>query len=138
VRIPRTVTQIKNSVFYDCENLLSVSIPDGVRVIGENFIFGCTSITSVTIPSGVVEIEGYAFAKTALTSVVIPASVTTVGTAAFYDCDKLTAAYFEGNAPADFGILVFSGTHRNFKIYYKRGTTGWTNPFDHWAAEEYG
>ena len=53
--------------------------------------YGCESLTSVTIPNSVTKIEGYAFFTcTNLTSITIPSSVTYIGAYAFNACSLLT------------------------------------------------
>lgn len=53
-------TSIADSVFYGCEELSSVTIPDGVKSIGDNAFFS-TSLKSVTIPASVDYIGDHAF-----------------------------------------------------------------------------
>lgn len=64
-------TEIKNSAFYNCASLTSVTIPDSVTSIRTSVFEGCSSLTSVTIPD----------------------SVTSIGQAAFYDCYNLKNVY---------------------------------------------
>ena len=56
---------IANYAFYDCLNLTSVTIPDGVVGIGESAFYGCSSLASVTIPNSVTSIGKDAFYNTA-------------------------------------------------------------------------
>ena len=48
-------------MFADCENLLSVSIPDSVTSINFEAFRFCMSLASLTIPDSVIEIEEGAF-----------------------------------------------------------------------------
>ena len=65
------LTTIGKSAFYECDNLISVTIPDSVTTIGDEAFSYCSSLTSVTIPD----------------------SVTTIGVEAFEDCSSLTSVY---------------------------------------------
>jgi len=66
-----------------------------------------------------------AFWSTKIQSVTIPASVTQIETMAFYNCENLKSAKFLGNAPHSIVLDAFKYTHKDFKIYYKKGTEGW-------------
>ena len=89
VVIPEEVTEIGDYAFYCHFNLVSVTIPKGVKKIGKKAFFGC-GLTSIIIPNGVTEIGAYAFeACTSLKSVVIPDSVNRIGNYAFLACTSL-------------------------------------------------
>lgn len=47
--IKYNVTNIRNSTFYNCKELTSISIPKSVKTIGLNAFFGCTNLTTVYI-----------------------------------------------------------------------------------------
>ncbi|GAB6390992.1 MAG: leucine-rich repeat domain-containing protein [Treponematales bacterium] len=88
--IPSSVTSIRDSAFYGCTRLTSVTIPGSVTSIGGWAFAKCTGLTSVTIPDSVTSIGSSAFYGCAgLTSVTIPGSVTSIGDSAFKDCAGL-------------------------------------------------
>ncbi|NLC33376.1 MAG: leucine-rich repeat protein [Clostridiales bacterium] len=90
VTIPFGVKTIRDSAFSGCKNLTSVSIPSSVNYIEESAFSDCSSLTSVNIPSGVTTIEYRTFAGcTSLTSVTIPSSVTWILNGAFAGCVNL-------------------------------------------------
>ena len=61
-----------------------------VTSIGFNAFFNCTNLTSVAIPNGVTSIGDYAFIGCrGLTNVVIPYSVTNMGIGVFMGCDSI-------------------------------------------------
>ena len=95
VKINRTqyrVTSIGSEAFDGCENLTSITIPEGVTSIGVNAFRGCSSLTSITIPEGVTSIGGFAFEDcSSLTSITIPEGVTSIGSGAFFCCSSLTS-----------------------------------------------
>jgi hypothetical protein len=73
------------------EEILYVSLPEGVTHIGDNAFAGCVNLESLTIPSTVESIGAYAFCGCGLTSVSFPASVTSIGVCAFTECSCLTS-----------------------------------------------
>ena len=85
------VKSILYLAFYDCTNLTTVVIPDGVTVIGNWAFKDCYNLTNIDIPDSVTWIGNQAFLGCdSLTSIVIPDSVTSVGEWAFANCENLT------------------------------------------------
>ena len=68
------VTATADDAFHGCEDLTSITIPDGVTIIGENAFYDCSNLTSITIPD----------------------SVISIGYGAFNKCSSLTSITFEG------------------------------------------
>ncbi|OGV59475.1 MAG: hypothetical protein A2X45_24185 [Lentisphaerae bacterium GWF2_50_93] len=134
VEIPATiggadVTSIGGSAFQDCASLTSMTIPAGVTRIEARAFAECSSLNSITMPATVEFIGIRAFQVcSSLTTVTIPSSVTWIDNLAFYNCPNLASAYFDGNAPAFFGLDVFDGTPTSFNIFYKSTNTGFHYP----------
>lgn len=85
------LTSIGVSVFYGCDSLEIITMPNTVTTIGEKAFYGCKNLEEIAIPDGVTSIGEYAFAGCQkLTEVVIPDSVTSIGKSAFHWCDNLT------------------------------------------------
>ena len=93
VTIPDSISTLPDGLFTNgCPNLKSVIIGNGLTKIGDNAFNNCDSLTSVTIGSGVTSIGEYAFyGCTSLASIIIPNSVTSIGDSAFYCCAGLTS-----------------------------------------------
>lgn len=89
--IPKNVRTIAECAFFQCENVKSVTIPDGVESIGD-FAFSECGITSIIVPKSVTSIGSFAFDRCkSLTEIEIPESVTSIGRTAFGDCTSLTS-----------------------------------------------
>ena len=76
---------------YDSD-IKSVIIEPGVTKIGSHAFFMCNNLESVSIPEGVTTIEDRAFWQTSLKNITIPASVTQIGSKikeVFYQCYDL-------------------------------------------------
>ncbi|MBQ2740894.1 MAG: leucine-rich repeat domain-containing protein [Clostridia bacterium] len=98
ITIPDGITSIGDCAFEFCKGLTSITVPASVITIGENAFYYCNSLTSITVPDGVNSIGDYAFAYcNGLTSIAIPDSVTSIGKKAFYDCSYLTSIIVSEN-----------------------------------------
>ncbi len=135
VSIPDTinslpVTTIGSGAFFDCTNLISVSIPNSVTSIGSNAFVCCANLISVTIPDSITNIGNGAFAYciglssvtmgnsitsigdemffycTSLTNVTIPNSVTSIGNETFFYCTSLTSVAIP-NSVTSIGVYAF-------------------------------
>jgi hypothetical protein len=103
---------IPDKVFYKCECLVEIIIPDSVASIGNSAFSYCTSLTSVTIGKSVTSIGDSAFERcTSLTSVIIPDSITSIGMVAFRYCSSLTSVSI-GNSVTSIGVSAFDDCNR--------------------------
>ena len=119
ITIPDSVTTIGSSAFRDCSSLTSVTIPDSVTTIGDYAFNNCSSLTSVTIPDGVTTIGDYTFYYcSSLTSVTIGDSVTTIGYKAFYNCSSLTSVTIPDSVTT-IGNYAFYGCSGLTSVYCK-------------------
>jgi len=84
------VTSINNYAFFNCNDLIKITIPNSVTSIGNNAFCGCSGLTSIVIPDSVTLIDRYAFENCSnLDSVTIGNGVKTINDWAFYNCSNL-------------------------------------------------
>lgn len=87
-----------SGMFVNCENLTSITLPEGMTSIKGDMFRQCTNLQSITIPNSVTSIGKKAFWEcTSLESVTIPDSVTYIGEEAFEFCCSLTSVAFPDN-----------------------------------------
>ena len=90
--IPSDIVFICKRAFNGCQDLTSISIPEGVKTIEESTFENCSNLTSITIPDGLYSIGDRAFSGCySLKSIRIPDSVKLIGDWAFSLCDRLKA-----------------------------------------------
>ena len=105
------VTDIGSQAFAYCNNLNSVSLPEGLRAIGNWAFRACTKLTSITIPSSVEKIGQEAFYHCkSLASLIIPqdSKLTTIDAYAFENCDSLVSVFIPSSVEK-IEIMAFSG-----------------------------
>lgn len=84
------VKEISPYAFFQCGNLESITIEDGIEKIGESAFGQCSTLKSVTIGDSVSEIGSQAFISCKnLTDVKLPASLIKLDTYTFIDCESL-------------------------------------------------
>ena len=108
----KAVTSIGNKVFYCCESLESIIIPDSVTNIGSYAFWACHSLTSIEIPNNVTDIGESAFQYCiSLKSVILHDSIINIGNSVFSDCDSLESITIPGKVTS-IGGYVFMNCNR--------------------------
>lgn len=112
-----------SSPFSDKDELVSVTLGEGILSVGDEAFYSCDNLTSITIPEGVTSIGGFAFNNCrSLTSVVIPTSVTSINNSVFNGCNKLTSIYcFSDEVPSLGGSSVFYSVPTSCKVFVPVG-----------------
>ena len=113
VTVPSTidgvpVTEIGETAFQSCEQLVRLTIPDSVQEIGQGAFANCSRLTDVTLPNGITSLANYLFAGcTNLCNVMIPYSVTHIEDYAFAYCHHLNRDILPDSITT-LGAFVFS------------------------------
>lgn len=80
--VPNSVVSIDNRAFYNTK-LVSVEIPESVKIIGSSAFSFSRFLTDVSLPSSISEISNWAFSWTGITSITIPNTVKSIGEYSF-------------------------------------------------------
>lgn len=89
------------------DEIIRVSLPEGLTSIGYIAFYECKNITSVTVPNSVKKIGGYAFAHCeGVTILNLGSGVETIGEGAFSDCYKITSLRIPGSVKS-IGMKAF-------------------------------
>lgn len=95
VTIPSNITTIAAEAFYGAEDLKTVVMANSVSEIGEKAFAFCDKLESVTLSTGLDTIGTSVFAAcTSLKSIIIPYGITSVATSAFEGCSDLKTVIF--------------------------------------------
>ena len=88
-RIDKSINEIEDEAFYECEHLLTVDTHKGIRKIGKYAFWGCRSLRRINLKSAV-EIDEYAFdCCNDMESVEFGDKLELIGTSAFDYCYSL-------------------------------------------------
>ena len=95
VRLSGNLTKVPDSMFYGCEELTEVVIPEGVTEISDSAFTLCSALQYVKLPKTLKKIGAEAFFGCgSLTGLVIPDGVSEIGESAFYECSLLKEIVF--------------------------------------------
>ena len=61
--IPTKIVEVKNYAFYNCTNIKSITIHDGIKAIGKSAFSGCSKVETIYIGNSIENIKDYAFAN---------------------------------------------------------------------------
>ena len=92
------VTSIGDKAFNNCDDLISVIIPNSVTIIGDKVFAGCWALTSLIIPNSVTSMGEWKFSGyEQLTHISLPNCITTIHDKAFYGCSALASINIPNN-----------------------------------------
>ena len=114
----KTVTEIGEEAFKDNDYLVTLKIPDTVKVIGESAFQECESLAgTIVIPKNCTLIDKYAFyGCISIRKVSIPAGAAKeIGDSAFYGCENLRTLEL-GNSITRIGEAAFYGCKKLGKL----------------------
>lgn len=112
------LTKISDKMFYGCEKLSTLELPDNVETIGASAFAGCKLLSTLVLPDNVETIgasafngcEAYnidhlptkletlgesAFYNSGIVKITLPKSIKTMGNSVFRECTKLEEVTFE-------------------------------------------
>lgn len=91
------VTAIGERCFYDCDELTTIILPEGILSIGGDAFAECNNLRGMNIPETVSSIGDRAFYNCpSFQAIYIPVSVTSIGTDAFDQCYALRYIFYYG------------------------------------------
>jgi len=88
--LPNGLTHVGSNALEECDNLLSVAIPDSVETIGEAALAQCSQLSIANLSLGLEEIAPKAFLDCPLGSILLSEKVAAIGDSVFWG-DRLAA-----------------------------------------------
>lgn len=85
------IEEMGSDVFFYCQSLESVVIPDSIKELPNNTFAYCTELTDVTLPATLERIGDYCFYTCVrLNNLTLPNALKEIGQQAFFNCLELT------------------------------------------------
>ena len=93
------LTDIPEEAFYECDNLVSIDLPNTVTVIRRDAFFGCGNLNSVSLGNSLQTMEHQTFRWCEnIKEITLPATFQDISSDSFYGCSSLTKiSVAEGN-----------------------------------------
>ena len=105
--IPDTVKECEGYLFYNCQSLLSLALPDGIKKFSVNKAFSMTDLRYVRLPETLTEMPANMFGNSSsLQSIVIPEGVTSIGANAFQGCSNAVFSVNVNNFAPTAGVFM--------------------------------
>ena len=96
VTLPDGIRYIGDDAFWGCCGLKEINLPDSLESIGERAFFNCRLLEKIHIPMSLDELPEYVFyCCDAVTDIVIPSNIKSVGQSALASCYSLKSVTFE-------------------------------------------
>ena len=91
ITLNNNITYIDDHAFSGCKKITNMVIPDSVDTIGVSSFYDCSSLKNITLPNNksLNVLQNYSFKGTAITSITIPNSVTQIRSVVFQECKNL-------------------------------------------------
>lgn len=90
VELPESLTIIADSAFNRCHSLNNVYLSDNITSIGRSAFYECYSFTEVFLPDNLTKVQSSCFSRCkGLVTLVVGKNVESIGSSAFSECDLL-------------------------------------------------
>ena len=89
------LTSIGNAVFAGCTDLESVIWSENLTEIKDSMFVECNALSTFEIPATVTAIGNWAFSKSGITAITLPPNIETMGTRVFQSCPYLSNVVFD-------------------------------------------
>lgn len=88
------VTKVLQRTFQGCDDMTSITLPNGVIEL-EDYVFqGCSALTNITLSTSLLKLGSSTFAAcSSLVAMTLPTGFTTIGSNTFIDCPNLETLY---------------------------------------------
>ena len=120
IAIPSSVTSIANNAFENCRSLSSVEFgtTTALQQIGNWAFYNCHNLPTLTIPEGVTYVgDGAFYGCSYLTELTLPSTMLTMGDNSFALCSRLQKMNVSAAIPPTIASKTFKDVLRSIPVY---------------------
>lgn len=120
IAIPSSVTSIANNAFENCRSLDSVDFgtTTALQQIGNWAFYNCHNLPTLTIPEGVTYVgDGAFYGCSYLTELTLPSTMLTMGDNSFALCSRLQKMNVSAAIPPTIASKTFKDVLRSIPVY---------------------
>ncbi len=128
IKFSSALTRIGDYAFYNCRNLATVTLPDGIREIESGSFSCCSNLTEFNSKYAssdkrclIINNQLVAFAPSGVTEYDISEGVAAIGNAVFADCKNITAVTISDDVTS-IGFDAFKNCSKLLNVYCKPTT----------------
>ena len=121
ISLPSTLKSIGDSCFALCDSFETITLSPSMHMVTMRSFMSCKGLKEVIIPEGIKVIEMHAFTKCEnILTIMLPSTITRIDSSAFYNNKSLEAVYYNGSAD-DFENIKIEKYNNDYfldNIYY--------------------
>ena len=136
VTIPSTITEIRARAFENCRKLKMIHFAANsqLQAIGDWAFYNCHNLRSLTLPEGVTNVGDAAFyGCNYLTEITLPSTMKKVADNAFALCPRMQTMYVNALVPPTIEAKTFEDVDRATPVFVPRGTIALYQADQYWS-----
>ena len=136
VTIPSTITEIRARAFENCRKLKMIHFAANsqLQTIGDWAFYNCHNLRSLTLPEGVTNVGDAAFyGCNYLTEITLPSTMKKVADNAFALCPRMQTMYVNALVPPTIEAKTFEDVDRATPVFVPRGTIALYQADQYWS-----
>ena len=136
VTIPSTITEIRARAFENCRKLKMIHFAANsqLQTIGDWAFYNCHNLRSLTLPEGVTNVGDAAFyGCNYLTEITLPSTMKKVADNAFALCPRMQKMYVNALVPPTIEAKTFEDVDRATPVFVPRGTIALYQADQYWS-----
>ena len=136
VTIPSTITEIRARAFENCRKLKMIHFAANsqLQTIGDWAFYNCHNLRSLTLPEGVTNVGDAAFyGCNYLTEITLPSTIKKVADNAFALCPRMQTMYVNALIPPTIEAKTFEDVNRATPVFVPRGTIALYQADQYWS-----